>query len=210
MSALAPARPFLVRPEFEEQLSLFEGGLDVAKLRRLAAGYTGSARASATLSAYASDWRDFSGWCRDARRPALPATEETVCLYLVALLEERRVSTVQRRLAAIVDMHRREGKPVPAGQLVRDVMRGARRERGSAQVQKAALRPEDLRKVCAVLCRRHTAGALRDRALLLLGFACGMRRSELVALDVADLAFRKRGVLVRIRRIEDRSGRPGP
>ena len=194
-------RPFLLRPELDEQLRLFpEGGPDMQKLRRLAASYTGSARATATLSAYASDWRDFDRWCRDARRIALPATEETVCLYVVASLEERRVSTVGRRLAAIVDKHRREGQPVPSGQLVKDVMRGARRERGSAQVQKAALRPEDLRKICGVLSRQRSARALRDRALLLLGFACGMRRSELVALDVADVSFRKKGVLVRIRR----------
>ena len=123
----------------------------MAKLRRLAASYAGSARAAATLSAYASDWRDFARWCRDARRLALPASEETVCLYLVSRLENLRVSTVDRRFAAIVDRHRREDQPVPSGQLVRDVMRGARREHGSAQSQKAALRPEDLRKICRLL-----------------------------------------------------------
>ena len=101
----------------------------MARLRRLAASYAGSARASATLSAYASDWRDFERWCADAQRRALPASEETVCLYLVARLEDRRVSTVDRRFAAILDKHRREGAAVPSGQLVRDVMRGARRER---------------------------------------------------------------------------------
>jgi integrase len=172
----------------------------MAKLRRLAASYTGAARASATLRAYASDWRDFDRWCRDAGRCSLPASEETLCLYLVARLEDRRVSTVDRRFAAIVDKHRREGQPVPSGQLVRDVMRGARREHGTAPVQKAALRAGDLRKICGLLARRHAAGALRDRALLLLGFAAGMRRSEIVALDLADVSFRKKGMLVRIRK----------
>jgi integrase len=180
----------------------------MARLRRLAASYAGSARASATLSAYASDWRDFERWCADAQRRALPASEETVCLYLVARLEDRRVSTVDRRFAAILDKHRREGAAVPSGQLVRDVMRGARRERGSAVSQKAALRPEDLRRICGLLARRHSAGALRDRALLLLGFAAGMRRSEIVALDLADVQFRRRGVLLRIRRSKtDQEGR---
>jgi len=77
-----------------------EEGAEMRKLRALVASYTRGARAVATQSAYASDMRDFSRWCRGRGRKALPATEETVCLYLVAELERWKVATVERRRRA--------------------------------------------------------------------------------------------------------------
>jgi integrase len=197
-----------VQHDEEEQLRLFEGGPDMAKLRALAKSYTGAARAANTVKAYAADWVVFEEWCRSTGRKPLPATEETVCLFAVAHLEERKVSTVERRLAAIVDAHRAAGLTPPGGYSLRDIMRGARRERGSAPVQKAALRPEDLRAICVKLQRVHTYLGVRDRALMTLGFAAALRRSEVRALDVSDVQLVRKGVLVTIRKSKtDQEGR---
>jgi hypothetical protein len=95
-----------LRTDEGEQLRLFEGGPDMQKLRALAQSYTGGARSAATRVAYACDVRDFERWCREVGRRALPATEETVCLYLCSQLERWKLATVVRRLAAIQDFHR--------------------------------------------------------------------------------------------------------
>ncbi len=198
--------PFLV-PE-SDQLRLFELGPDVARLRSLARGYSERTHADATGRAYASDWRIFEAWCAAAGRVSLPATEETVSLYLVHELQRRAMSTVDRRVAAIVDRHARAGQRSPAGGIVRDVLRGARRELGSEQRRKLALTAEDLRSMCRQLVQVRKRWAVRDRAQLLLGFGAGMRCSELVALDLADVHFKPKGLLVRIRRSKtDQEGR---
>jgi integrase len=184
----------------EEQLRLFEGGPDMAKLRALAKSYTGQSRAANTVKAYAADWEVFQEWCLSVGRRALPAKEETLCLFAVSHLEDHAIATVERRLAAVMDAHRRAGELPAAGQLLRNVMRGARRERGSKQQQKAALRPEDLRAICVKLSRMHTFLGVRDRALLTLAFGAGMRRSEVIALDVADVQLVRKGVLVTVRK----------
>src|SRR5690606_15767469 len=119
----------------------------------------------------------------------------------------RTPATLVRRLSAIAVQHRQAGLPFerhhPA---IADVLAGLARLVGTAPAQKEALSTAELTAMVAVL-PRHTAG-LRDRALLLLGFAGAFRRSELAALTVADLAFTSEGLEVRVRRRkEDPLGR---
>lgn len=168
----------------------------------IAQGYAVASKAHNTRRAYANDWRDFVGWCRAHHVQPLPAAPATLFLYVTALAESgRKASTIERRLAAISQAHQAAGHvPSPTHDWpVRTVMSGIRRHLGTAPNQKAALETSHVRRLLAATAD-DTLGGRRDRALLLLGFAGGFRRSELVALDVDDLAETGHGLRVRLRR----------
>jgi integrase len=119
--------------------------------------------------------------------------------YLAESAEAYAVATLQRRLAAIRKAHRAIGNVDPCrSEIVQAVMRGVRRSRGVSQRQAEALLRDDL---FAILDQfRERTKDIRDRAILLLGWGCALRRSELVALDVIDIAFTCQGALVTIRK----------
>ena len=164
--------------------------------------YALAEKADATRRAYRSDFEMFSTWCR-ARRNVEPlgAPPDTVAAYLAAQASVGvHSSTLARRLAAIAYAHRLAGLSSPAAhEAVRAVMRGIRRTTGTAPAQKA---PATADRIAAMLqaAPADTLQGKRDRALLLLGFAGAFRRSELVALQVADLAYEPDGMRVLIRR----------
>jgi integrase len=110
-----------------------------------------------------------------------------------------KVSTLTRRLAAISVAHKTKGLPNPAASpLVRATMRGIRRAHGAAQRQAKPLLREDLFVVLGAMGDRLKD--LRDRALLLVGFAAGLRRSELAAIDFIDFERVREGIILTIRR----------
>lgn len=159
-----------------------------------------ASRAKNTIRAYRSDFADFEDWCAGRGLLSLPARPETVAAYLADRAGDLRPSTLARRLAAISAVHRAAGfggisvREEP----IRSVWAGIRRTKGTAPAQKTPLRVEELR--CIVEALPRALGGLRDRALLLLGFAGAFRRSELVALDVDDLEFVPQGLVVRVKR----------
>lgn len=172
---------------------------DLAALAAEAAAYAARARAAATLRAYRADWRDFAAWCQERQTSALPAAPDAVALYITDLARTRAVSTIRRRLASIVQAHRAQGLESPTGApVVRQVLRGIRRAKGVAPRQKAAADLAVIRAMVAAL--DESLPGLRDRAILLLGFAGAFRRSELARLTVADLEFVSEGVIVTLRR----------
>jgi len=161
-------------------------------------GYIAAATAPNTRRAYRSDWVDFTAWCERHGCAALPATPETVALYLSALAAVAKVSTVGRRVTAIATAHRAARHDSPTkSEIVHLTMRGIRRTHGTASTQKAPTLLADLRAMVVTL--PDTLSGTRDRALLLLGFAGAFRRSELVSLDITDLAFGERGLTVTLR-----------
>lgn len=165
-------------------------------------------KADATRRAYGNDWRMFEGYCEGRGAVALPAAPETVAAFL-AWEDGRgsRPSTIGRRVAAVLYAHKLAGLASPTDdERVKAVIRGIRRKQGVAPAKKA---PADYVTVLA-MCANVGGGLapLRDRALLLLGFSIAARRSELVALDVADIVKNERGLMVRIRRSKtDQEGR---
>ena len=171
-----------------------------ADLVASAKAYAKNSKASSTQKAYKADWQRFEAWCRSKGQPALPAAPEVVALYLAARADAgRKPATLARELAAICEAHRSAGKPSPresAG--VRAVLKGIRRAKGVAQRQVTPLLPSHLHAISAALPQNLLG--LRDRALLLLGFAGAFRRSELVALTVEDLVFTDEGLEVLLRR----------
>jgi site-specific recombinase XerD len=171
----------------------------VAELE-LASDFAKASKAKSTLQAYGSDFRIFEGWCRGRGLTALPATCEAVCGFLAQQAQAgKRASTLQRRLAAIGYMHKIANVPSPIGsEAIKATLSGIRRSIGAAPVRKKAATSD------VVLSMAGTIGGeglrqLRDRAILLVGFASAMRRSELVALDLADLEWTGDGVLIHIR-----------
>ena len=171
------------------------------------------ARASATLRAYRSDWADFTLWCGGVGLAALPASPATVAAYIAELADPpddrapAAVSTITRRLAAIGEGHQVAGQTNPCvEQVVRETMKGIRRLLGVAPVQKKPVTTADIR--AAVTRLSPTVQGDRDRVILLLGFAGGMRRSELAGLDVDDLEDHPDGLLVHLVRSKtDQEGR---
>lgn len=200
-----------------EQLCLFDGlTVDVTALRMKRAALAGARRSRATVRAYASDWALFLGWCEAAGRCPLPASPDTVGLYCVQLVQHGLLpATVRRRVAAISQQHLAAGEasPAPQGGEVRELLAAIGRELGTApRHAKAAVEVEDLRRMLLAIDGRARRGAYswelsggvvraaRDRALLLLGFASGLRRSELVRLDFDGVDVERAGLVVRVER----------
>ena len=157
-------------------------------------------RLPATSAAYASDWRTFAHWCAGYGLQPMPATESTIRTYLVALRDRgRRHATIARAYATIRAMHAEAGAPLPTLASVRNVLENIGREIGTAPKAKAPLMAAELKRI-ARASDEDRLGDLRNRALLLVGFAAALRRSELVALDVADVRFVEDGLEVTIRR----------
>lgn len=164
-----------------------------------ARAYIADARAANTRRTYASAWAHFTSWCADRDLAALPAAPATVALYLVDLARDRKVSTLTSRLSAIAQAHKTARLPSPAEALeVREIMKGIRRTKGSAQTAKTAALTEDIKAMIDTL--DDTPIGVRNRALLLLGFAGAFRRSELVALTIGDLTLSREGYAVRLKR----------
>ena len=134
------------------------------------------------------------------RDSPLPCPPGLVCSYLAALAEGgRRASTIGRRAAAIAHMHRAAGFDSPStNPAVREVLRGIRHTLGTAAQSKTPATADLIARMLAA-CPTTLIG-LRDRALLAVGFAGALRRSELLALAVADLLEVPDGLRVVIRR----------
>jgi len=160
--------------------------------RPTAADYARANRAPNTYRAYRAAWRSFAAWCAEHNCPALPADPLAVADYLAHAAQRHKASTLAVHVAAIRAAHKAAGQPDPtADERVAATMRGIRRVHGQPPAQREPLTLDDLRALVRA-CGDDLAG-LRDRALLLVGFAAALRRSELVALDVEHI--RLNGVL---------------
>jgi len=160
--------------------------------------YGRAAKSARTRTEYARDWAHFPAWCAERGVASLPASAPAVACYLGTLGGRLKIASIRRRVVAISQRHKERGFDSPtAHKLVREVVTGIARTHGSAQAQKAAITTDVLMNLLKVLDRESLRGQ-RDRAILLLGFSGVFRRSELAALDVADLAFDERGIVVSV------------
>jgi integrase len=150
--------------------------------------------ANNTRRAYLSDLAHFENWGGQ-----VPATDQLIASYLAAHAETSSTATLQRRIASLSKAHRALGLPNPTqSELVKAVLRGIKRNSGRPQKQAKALLRDDL-----LLVLDSIGGDLkdaRDKALLLVGFAGGFRRSELVGLNATDIEPVRQGIIVHIRR----------
>jgi integrase len=182
---------------------------EVSALSAEAKDYAREASAANTRRAYRAAWQDFTAWCEEAGRSALPASPETVGTFLAARATTHKASSLNMRLVAIGQAHRLAGHRLDAGHpAIRETMKGIRRTHGTAPAKKDAAVSAVIRDAVDGLAKQPGLRPLRDRALLLVGFAAALRRSELVALDVADVAFVAEGLILTLRRAKtDQEGR---
>ena len=146
--------------------------------------YAGQARAANTRRAYASDVRAFANWCAARGEASLPTSPAAVLAYLIDYATTLKVATLQRRLAAIREQHSAAGIHLDTSSAAfRDTWRGIKRAHGQPAAKKKPLMTVDLRRAVAIL--PDTLTGQRDRALILVGFAAALRRSELVGLEVS-------------------------
>ena len=164
--------------------------------------YIHAAKAPATLRAYRTDFEDFTRFCEEHNLPHLPATPTTVALYIADRAGSLRSATITRRLTSITKAHQAAGfEASPSSShhfVVSETLKGIRRSIGTAQEGKAPLLTSDIRRIVA--CCPETLAGLRDRALILVGYAGAFRRSELAAIDLAHLSFIKDGLVIDLRR----------
>jgi site-specific recombinase XerD len=180
----------------------------LAKLVDRARAYATDSRASSTKKAYLSDFASFQAWCARQGVPSDPTTPATVAVYLAALADAgRKSSTIERALAGIAWAQRSRGHEwFRAHPAIAAVMSGIRRQNGTAPSQKAPV--VDLELAIFVATLDDSLRGLRDRAVLTMGWFGAFRRSELVALDVADVKKEREGLVVTLRRSKrDQEGR---
>lgn len=165
-----------------------------------AAAFARAEKAPATRVAYRSDFALFRTWCTGKGVDALPASPATVAAFLAHEAERgSAASTITRRCAAIRYAHRlADFEPPTNSEKVRATLRGIRRTIGAAPNRKTPAIAEIARAMA--LAAPSSLKGTRDRALILLGFAGAFRRSELVALNVADLEESEDGIKITIRR----------
>lgn len=168
---------------------------DLTGLLRDARAFAESDLADRTREEYAKQWAAFEAWCVEKALEPLPAAPQTLCLYLAHRVRQRcKVATLAVGLAAIAHEHARHGYSDPLADPEFDrTWTGIRRKHGAPPEQKLPATTNVVRAMVEALPRGLLG--VRDRALLTLGFAGGFRRSELVALNVADLRFVRNGGL---------------
>ena len=162
------------------------GALD--RLVDTARGYASAAASDNTLKAYAKDWAHFARWCRMRGADPLPPSPELVGLYIADLAAPQgrspalSVASIERRLSGLGWGYAQRGLSLDRkDRHIATVLAGIRRKHARPPVQKEAILAEDIRAMVATLPR--DLRGLRDRAILLIGFAGGLRRSEIVSLD---------------------------
>ncbi len=178
-----------------------------------ARAYIEAARAGATRRAYAADWATFTAWCAARELSPLPATPATVAVFVTSMKDgdpsavppraPRKLSTLSRYLAAINDRHKEAGCLTPGeqdgGHQLRKTFAGIRNTHGVRRTQKAAADGDRLARMLAAI-DGDDVRSVRDRALLAIGMAAALRRSELVALTFTDVEFVPEGLRLFIAR----------
>ena len=163
-----------------------------------------SSKASNTVRAYKSDFKDFGLFCVQNGFNSLPSEPKIVSLYLTYLsTKEAKISTLKRRLVSIGVIHKLKGHYLDTKHpsIIENIM-GIKRRKGSIQKGKKPLLISHLKLIINVIDEqsKEEIKKLRDRTLILIGFSGGFRRNEIVALDYDDLDFVPEGLKISIRR----------
>jgi len=168
-----------------------------------------SSKASNTLRAYKADYKDFTRFCLTNGFKPMPSEPKIITLYLTHLSQSCKFSTLKRRLASISVIHRLSGHYIDVKHpMITENLMGIKRIKGSYQKAKKPILINDLKLIVNVIDKdKNEKNRFKNRALILIGFAGGFRRSELVAIDYEDLDFVPEGVKIFVKRSKtDQSG----
>jgi site-specific recombinase XerD len=157
-----------------------------------------NSKASNTITAYQSDWKDFTSFCEQNNLAPLPVSEATIATYISEQSKTHKLSTIKRKLSSINKAHTTAHLPSPTNTpLIKEIIAGLAREKGTKQTPKQALVLDDLKRLIDVIDVSTLAGK-RDKALLLVGYATASRRSELVSIDTNHITFTNEGMDIEI------------
>ncbi|MEZ4905379.1 MAG: tyrosine-type recombinase/integrase [Spirosomataceae bacterium] len=152
--------------------------------------------AANTQRAYKSDLKYFRQWCVENDQSELPASPATLAGYVSYLADTHKWASINRKLAAISKLHELNNLELPTkDKAFRAVMEGIKRTKGVRQKQAPAFKMGDLKKILRGIDTTTFSG-LRDKCLLLIGFAGAYRRSELVSLNIEDVQFNDDGAII--------------
>jgi site-specific recombinase XerD len=169
-----------------------------------------SSKSANTIRAYKSDFNNFVDFCKKNNFKALPADPKIVSFYITHLSSNSKVSTLKRRLASISVIHKIKGHYIDIKHpLIIENLMGIQRKKGVFQKSKNPILINELKEIINVIdkAEKKKDKNARDKALILIGFSGGFRRSELVNIDFEDLEFTKEGVKIFIKRSKtDQSG----
>ena len=164
----------------------------------------GLSKSKNTLRAYKSDFSDFKNFCQEFRMPYLPTNPKVVSLYLTHLSKSSKYSTLKRRIASINVVHNLKGHHIDTKHpIIRDNLEGIKRKIGTYQNGKKPLLINSLHKIIDVIDINKVnkyITSVRDKAIILIGFSGGFRRSEVVNLRDSDLEFVTEGLKISLRR----------
>ena len=169
-----------------------------------------SSKSLNTIRAYKSDFRDFSNFCKKNNFKSLPADPKIVSFYITHLSSISKVSTLKRRLASISVVHKIKGFYIDIKHpLIIENFMGIQRKLGVFQKSKKPILINELKEIIKTIesTEKNEIKKIRNKALILVGFAGGFRRSELVNIKLDDLEFTKEGLKIFIQRSKtDQSG----
>jgi site-specific recombinase XerD len=169
------------------------------EVREQVRDFATASKSDNTKRAYRAAWREFADFCQRRGLQSLPAAPTTVLQYVTTLAKKVKPQTLAVKLAGVSFAHRAAKATDPTSdESVRVVMAGIRRKLGVAPTKKAPAIFEDVCKMVDAL--PDDLGGIRDRAMLLLGFAGAFRRSELCALELADVHFNGKNFTVALRK----------
>ena len=161
-----------------------------------------NSKADNTLKAYQSDFKDFATFCKKNGLNSLPSEPKIVAIYITHLSSFSKYSTLKRRLASIKVVHKLKGHYIDTKHpIIIENLMGIKRKMGAKQNAKKPLLINDLKKIIKVIDEeKNNLKKLLNKALLLIGFAGGFRRSELVSIEYDDLDFVTEGVKIIVKR----------
>jgi site-specific recombinase XerD len=162
-----------------------------------------SSKANNTLRAYKSDFKDFASFCSKHGLSSLPTEPEIVSLYLTQLSKKSKISTLRRRLVSISMVHKLKGHYLDTKHpIIVENLMGIRRLKGSIQRGKKPILINYLKIIINSINEQNKkeTNNLRDKALILVGFGGGFRRTELISIDFEDLEFVTEGLKITVRK----------
>ncbi len=161
-----------------------------------------NSKANNTLRAYQSDFKDFSIFCKKNGFSPIPSDPKIIALYLTNLSSYSKFSTLKRRLASIKVIHRLKGHYIDTKHpIIAENLMGIKRKMGVKQISKKPLLISNLKLIINVIDKeKNEYKKYQNRALLLIGFAGGFRRSELVSIEYEDIDFVNEGVKILVKR----------
>ena len=163
-----------------------------------------SSKASNTIRAYKSDFKDFVLFCINNGFKNLPSDPKIVSLYLTHLsTKEVKLSTIKRRLVSIGVIHKMKGHYLDTKHpVIVENLLGIKRRKGTIQKGKKPILINELRNILKVIDQQKTEDIkkLRDKSIILIGFSGGFRRNEIVSLDYEDLDFVSEGLKITVKR----------